>query len=175
MDITAPELYRLTRDQAIEALEDDLRSPDIGWDGREGGPGWAFVRLFGRLSDLAVQRLNQVPDKHFFAFLNAAGIDFVPPTPAETELTFTLADDAPPSILVAQGSQMATAKSETEAEIVFETVKDVTLSKTSLIRAVTIDPRCVSDRTDEAKGIEDTSWPGFEGAVERVRSLLPRR
>lgn len=171
MDITAPELYRLTRDQVIEALEDDLRSPDIGWDGLEGGPGWAFVRLFGRLSDLAVQRLNQVPDKHFFAFLNAAGIDFVPPTPAETELTFTLADDAPPSVLVAQGSQMATAKSEMEAEIVFETVKDVTLSKTSLIRAVTFDPRCVSDRTDEAKGIEDTSWPGFEGAVERVRSL----
>jgi hypothetical protein len=171
MDITAPELYRRTRDQVIETLENDLRYPDIGWDGREGGPGWAFVRLFGRMSDLAVQRLNQVPDKHFFAFLNAAGIDFVPPNAAETELTFTLADDAPSAVLIPQGSQMATAKTETEAEIVFETVKDITLSKNSLIRAVTCDPRCVSDRTDAAKGVEATSWPAFEGAVERIRSL----
>jgi hypothetical protein len=171
MDITAPELYRRTRDQVIETLENDLKSLDIGWDGRQGGPGWAFVRLFGRLSDLAVQRLNQVPDKHFFAFLNAAGIDFVPSNAAETELTFTLADDAPAAVLIPQGSQMATAKTENEAEIVFETVKDITLSKNSLIRAVTFDPCCVSDRTDEAKGIENTSWPAFEGTVERIRSL----
>lgn len=171
MNIPAPALYRKTRDQEIEILEKGLKDVGIGWEGREGGPGWAFVRLFGRLSDLAVQRLNQVPDKHFFAFLNAAGVDFVPPCAAETELTFTLADDAPSSVLLPAGSQMATAKTETGAEIVFETAKDATLCKNVLVRAVAFDSRCASDRTGEAMGLEATSYPAFQGTVERSRIL----
>ncbi len=170
MTVTAPAVYRKTRDQVIETLEQGLRDLGVGWEGmNEGGLGWAFVRLFTRLSDLSVQRLNQVPDKHFFAFLNSAGIDFVPPSAAETELTFTLADDAPESVLVPQGSQMATVKTETEAEIVFETEKDLILSRGNLVRALAVDPRCLSDRTAEALCHVDGSYAAFEGSVERAR------
>ena len=172
MSIPAPVLYGKTRDQVVENLEEDLRQSGVGWNGQEGGPGWALVRLFSRLSDLSVQRLNQVPDKHFLAFLNAAGVDFVPPSAAETELTFTLADDAPESVTVLQGSQMATARTETEAEIVFETVRDITLSKNRLIRVLAFDGRCVSDRTGESLGLESGSWLAFEGSVERKRRLF---
>jgi hypothetical protein len=171
MDIKTPELYRKTQDHVVRDAEEGLRGLNIGWDGREGGPGWAFVRLFGRLSELAVKRLNQVPDKHFYAFLNSAGIDFVAPTPAETELAFTPAKDAPDSVLIPSGSQMATAKSETGPEIVFETAKDITMTHAVLTKTVVIDPLRISDRTGEASGLEDTSYPAFEGVAERMRAL----
>lgn len=66
---------------------------------------------------------------------------------------------------------MATAKTEAEAEIVFETAKDITLCKSQLVKVVALDPLCVSDRTGEATGLEDTSYTAFKGTVERSRHL----
>ncbi len=169
MDQSAPLLYPKNRDQVIESLEEDLRQTLAGWNGPEKGPGRAMIRLFSRLSDLSVQRLNQVPDKHFLAFLNSAGVDFVPPAAAVTELAFTLADDGPDTVTVVRGTQMATAGTETEEEVVFETERDVTLTKARLVKVLALDGRSASDRTGEALGDEPASWPAFEGSVERER------
>ena len=95
----------------IEQLQGEIISR--AWQGREGGAGQALVHLFGRLSELVINRLNQVPDKHFLAFLNEAGVDLLAPRPASTELTFTPAEDGPPVIRVPAGTELAIANSFT--------------------------------------------------------------
>lgn len=171
MAVPAPELYKKNTDQVISEIEQDLKDLDIGWEGRQNGPGWALVRFFGRLSELAVNRLNQVPDKHFFAFLNTAGIDFVPPGPAVTELSFTMADDGPSSVLIPKGSQMATVETESIPEIVFETDRDMTLSPNSLTYAFAFDPVNMTDYTRRATAEIDASYPAFVGDQERQRRV----
>lgn len=171
MSVSAPKLYKKNADQVIHEIEEDLKNQNVGWEGRVNGPGWALVRLFNRLSELTANRLNAVPDKHFFSFLNTAGIDFVPPSAASTELTFTMAKDGPPCVVIPKGSQMATVETENVPEIVFETDRDMVLSPNSLACAFAFDNVCVTDVSQRATGAVAASYPAFEGDSERERKL----
>src|SRR5689334_11916406 len=51
----------------------------------------ALVKIFSRFSEIIIQRLNQVPDKNFLAFLDLLGASRLPPQPARVPLTFSLA------------------------------------------------------------------------------------
>ncbi|GAB6095358.1 hypothetical protein JCM14469_16100 [Desulfatiferula olefinivorans] len=171
MAISAPDLYRKTADRITAEIEAELRHPDIGWDGPDDGPGRALIRLFGRLAELAVTRLNRVPDKHFFAFLNAAGLDYVPPAPATVTLAFTMNDEGPAHVIVPKGARMATTATERLPEIVFETDRDMTLCPNRLTAAFAVDRLRVSDVTDRALGRVLASYPAFSGDRERVREV----
>jgi hypothetical protein len=72
-----PAIYRET----VENLTGYIRGRlgESGWVSREKGPGEAVVRIFGRLAELIVSRLNQLPEKHFLSFLEEGGIDILPP------------------------------------------------------------------------------------------------
>ena len=52
-------------------------------------PGISLIELFAWLAEGVIYRLNQMPEKHYVAFLNLLGITRDPPTPATTFLTFT--------------------------------------------------------------------------------------
>ncbi len=146
----------------------------FGWKGREGGPGWAMTRLFSRLVELIFDRLNQVPEKNFLAFLNAAGVELLAPRCACTELTFVPDADGPASIEVPAGTQVATVQTETQPEVVFETVRDVVVVPNALVKCVAFDQVRFSDRTREATGEAafTHSFPVFAGDSERKRMLF---
>ena len=137
-------------------------------------PGWALVRLFGRLSELIVDRLEQVPDKHFLSFLDHAGIDLLPPRPAEVDLGFDLElkPDAPyDSVLMPKDTRAATLATEARPEIVFETQEDLTVVANELQKCITFDPVNYADRTSLVTNVEARPFRVFEGAERRERVL----
>jgi hypothetical protein len=163
------ELDSRNADQVVTQIEKALS--DYGWRGREGGAGWAMVRLFGRLSELVIKRLNRVPEKHFLAFLNEAGVDLLPPRPATAELSFNPAKDGPAFIRVPAGTQVATAQTETEPEVIFETQRDVIVAPNVLVKCIAFDHVCYSDQTAKATGQESGSFAAFKGGENRERIL----
>ncbi|MCL4298013.1 MAG: putative baseplate assembly protein [Anaerolineae bacterium] len=169
-----PQLDSRKADEVSKGIIASLKELPVGqrWQGREGGVGQALVYLFGRLSELVITRLNQVPDKHFLAFLNKAGVDLLPPRPASAELTFTVAENGPEVILVPEGTQVATAKTETRPEIIFETQKDVNITPNRLIHCIAFDPRNYADCTNQATGQESGAFWAFCGQQERERMLF---
>jgi predicted phage baseplate assembly protein len=138
---------------------------------RVGGAGHALVELFGRLAELIINRLNQVPDKHFLAFLNEAGVDLLAPRPAVAEITFLPAEDGPAVVRVPAGTQVATQQTETQPEVVFETGEDLVVTLSDLVRCIAFDPRDYADRTAQAKGHGGVAFPVFRGQRERERIL----
>ena len=158
-------------DGVVHAVSGALeRSTD--WRSQPGDAGLALVELFGRMSELIITRLNQTPGKHFLAFLNEAGIDLLPPRPANTELTFTLAKDITTPVKVPAGTQVATKQTETQPEVVFETQRDLVVSPNALVKVVAFDPMTSSDRTAQAPGqAGDAPFAAFQGEGERERIL----
>ena len=53
-------------------------------------PGITLIQLFSWLAEMIIWRLNQVPQKNYYAFLQLLGINLNLPTAAVAELTFTL-------------------------------------------------------------------------------------
>jgi hypothetical protein len=85
--------------------------------------GSALIRIFGRFVELVIDRLNQVPEKNFLAFLNLIGADILPPQSARVPLTFALAEGSPVDALVPAGTQVAAPAAEGEEEdVIFESL-----------------------------------------------------
>lgn len=166
-----------TADDALDFVKGELE--DLGLHVQQAAAGWALVGLFGRLVELVFTRLDQVPDKHFLAFLNEAGVDLLPPRPASAELTFTLQEDGPASIRVPTGTQVATVQTETQPEVIFETQRDIVVSPSTLVKCMAFDPLNYSDRTTQATGnpsaspaaTPKTGFAAFKGDQERTRAL----
>jgi hypothetical protein len=187
MTIEAPRLDERSAEQITTQVEQALERADHGWQHQEGGAGWALVQLFGRLAELVVKRLNQVPEKHFLAFLDEAGVDLLPSRPASTELTFTPAEDGPPFVRVPAGTQVATIQTETQPEVVFETQQDLVVAPSTLVGCIALDPLSISDRAAQAAGpgpgspaapsttpgtgAPGTSFAAFQGDRGRKRVL----
>ena len=107
--------------------------------------GMSLIELFAWLAEGVIYRLNQVPEKHYVAFLNLLGITRDPPTPAYTYLTFTAGAG---TAEVSAGTQAQTPASESEAPVVFETDEDVTVLPISLKNALIIGPYTPSTDPD---------------------------
>src|SRR5947209_19760278 len=82
-------------DRTFEQIAAELRrripayTPE--WtDHNDSDPGITLLQLFAWLGEMIIWRLNQVPQKNYYAFLRLVGMDLRPPAPATTELTFTL-------------------------------------------------------------------------------------
>jgi hypothetical protein len=178
MTVAPPQLtIRTAAGAEIGSGEETIAQVDrglagLGWRGRAGEPGWALVRLFGRLVELLLTRLNQVPDRHFLAFLNEAGISLLPPRPARTELTFTPAADKPSFIRVPAGTQVATVQTETRPEVIFETERSLVVVPTKLVKCISFDATTVADRTGWEEGDDlEGGFAAFKGDGERERVL----
>lgn len=130
--------------------------------------GWALVRIFSHLATLVRDRLNQVPEKNFLAFLDLIGTQILPPQPARVPLTFYLVENSTVDTLVPAQTQIAAPPAEgATEEVVFETERDVLISPTQLQAAFVHQPdqeshrAKYSDRTLAATGQIDSSFLVF--------------
>lgn len=122
-------------------------------------PGLMLSLIFARLLELALQRLNRVPEKNRLAFLDAMGVSLLSPSPARVPLTFGLTGGTGPTF-VPRGTQAATQSSGQQAAIVFETEDDLTVVPAQLTQAVTVDPTW--DRyTDQTGRLDGANLVGF--------------
>lgn len=163
-----PKIDRRTYETIVEQTQ-NLAEQFSGWDSATNSPndlGRALIRIFGRMAKLVSDRLNQVPDKNFLAFLELLGAQLSPPLPAKVPLTFYLSEGSPVDGLVPAYTQVSAPPQAGEnEEIVFETDQELVVTTAQLKAVYVCDPirDTYSDRTDAAIGIADQAFPAFDG------------
>ncbi|MFB2971839.1 putative baseplate assembly protein [Aerosakkonema sp. BLCC-F183] len=146
-----------------------------GWQARQDA-GMALIRIFGRMAALVSDRLNQVPDKNFLAFLDLIGTQLSPPQPAKVPLTFSLVEGSPEDALVPVPAHTQVAVSPVEGqeeEVVFETDRELVVTTAQLKEVFVWEPEKdkYSDRTKEATGKEDAAFFAFKAEEPIEHSL----
>src|SRR6185295_4633803 len=103
--------------------------------------GAALIGVFGRFTELIIQRLNRVPDKNFLAYLDLLGASQLPPQPARVPLTFSLAAGTLVPAVVPAGTQAAAAPAQGEKEpVIFETERELVATPAMLTAVFARDP-----------------------------------
>jgi hypothetical protein len=114
---------------------------DWVWLDLQPDAGWALARIFSRMAELVVTRLNRLPDRNFLAFLDLIGTRLNPPQPARVPLTFVLAAGSPVDALAPAGTQAAAVQLEGEAEPpLFETERDLVVTRSQLAAVYSREP-----------------------------------
>ena len=137
-----PLLDRRSDEQILEQLRELASKYVPEWKGHQDGrqdAGMMLHRIFTRLLEITLQRLNEAPAKNFDAFLNAVGISLLPPVPAQVALTFSLTSGSGPT-RVPEGTRAGTAQIGEQSAVDFETAADLTVVPSSLIAVRTVDP-----------------------------------
>ncbi|MEM8611323.1 MAG: putative baseplate assembly protein, partial [Cyanobacteria bacterium P01_H01_bin.105] len=86
-----------------------------------GDPGVTLIELFAWLVHQMLYRFNQVPTRHYVAFLELLGIRLQPPASAQTNVTFYLTKAQPVTKVIKAGTEVATVRTENQPAIVFTT------------------------------------------------------
>ncbi|MDA8219107.1 MAG: putative baseplate assembly protein, partial [Dehalococcoidales bacterium] len=105
-------------------------------------PGITLVELFAWMTDLTLYRLNQVPDRHYIKFLELIGVRRLPPRPARADVIFRLTAPQPEAVTIAEGTEMATQRTETQDAISFTSDRDLAILVPEMIY-------CLVGRSDE--------------------------
>jgi Baseplate J-like protein len=174
--IPPPLLDRRDDEQILEQLRKLAAEYVPEWRASQDGhpdAGIMLHRIFTRLLEITLQRLNEAPSKNFDAFLNAVGVSLLPPVPARVPLTFSLIPHGGP-ILVPQGARAGTPSQGDLPGVDFETEADLTVVPSTLVAARTVDPGW--DRwADHSPFIDGSGESGFTpllGARRLVHALF---
>ena len=131
-------------DRTFDDLTNELRrripayTPE--WtDFNESDPGIALMELFAWLADILIYRINKIPDKAYIEFLRMIGIQLALPTPAQTQLTFTLTSkDLPTAVPVPGGTQVGLSNASA-GPVIFETTDNLYATGADLVAVQTFD------------------------------------
>lgn len=99
----------------------------------------ALIGVFARFSEIVIQRLNQVPEKNFLAFLDLLGVSRLPPEAARVPLTFTLAVGSQTDAVVPVGTRAASAPQGSQDPVIFETGRELTVTAARLQTLIAAD------------------------------------
>jgi predicted phage baseplate assembly protein len=99
-------------------------------------PGVAILELFAWMTELAIFRLNQVPDTFYTRMLNLMGFEPFAATAARADVTFWLVAALPQPITIPAGTHVATA-GDIGPTRVFTTLEDLFIRQPTLISAQT--------------------------------------
>src|SRR5918911_1139501 len=134
-------------------------------------PGVALIELFAWMADMLLYRVNQVPDKLYVKFLELIGVRLQPPRAARAPATFYLSAAQPTDVTIAEGTEVATVRTETSPAIVFTTETELSIRTPSLTDVFT-------RRGNAAESVEsswvnhDVTKPGMTG--QRVQVFSPQ-
>ncbi len=162
MAIPPPVLDQRDDERILEQLRKLAAEYVPEWKGYQNGSrdaGVVLHRIFTRLLEITLQRLNDAPSKNFDAFLNAVGVSLLPPMPAQVPLTFSLTSGSGP-VRVPQGTRVGTPPKGEQQSVDFETAADVTVVPSALVAVITMDPGW--DRSaDHSALIDGSGGTGF--------------
>ena len=129
MSLTPPNLDDRTFDELVKEAVDRVNQTCPAWtDLSTGDPGRVLLELFAHLTETMVYRLNRLPEKAYYEFLNLMGVRLHPPTAARAMLEFSRKDAGKVKIDIPEGTRVTVARSERVGEApVFITAHAVTL------------------------------------------------
>ncbi len=139
MPIKPPVLDGRNQNDILHSLSELAKNYLPEWTPQENDPGMMLQRIYARLMEIALERLNKVPEKNLLAFLNISGVSLLSPTPAQVPVTFFPVKGGS-AAMVPKGTQVSTKPEGQKRAVVFETLEDLTVLSTQLVTMVTVDP-----------------------------------
>jgi predicted phage baseplate assembly protein len=142
-----------------------------------GDPGITLIELFAWLTDQMLLRFNQVPRRQYVAFLEMLGVRLLPPSPAQTDVTFYLTAALPHRYAIPTGTEVATIRTETEAAIVFSSDRPLSIGVPRIQHFLTADtaepsPQILRDRlTNQWSQDASGEWQGREQFIFNERPI----
>ena len=156
----------------LDTLAEEYTAGDDGpgWQAPEPGgaldAGAALIRIFSRLAEIAIARINQIPERNYLAFLDLIGTRPAPPQPARVPLTFHLAAGSQTDAFVPARTQVAAAPLEGDTgPVLFETERSLVVTRSQLAAAWTREPGrdLYRDATAIVLGLTEGTFPPFRG------------
>ena len=90
-------------------------------------PGVTLIEAFAHMVDQLLYRLNRVPDLHYVKFLEMIGVQLRPPAAARGPVTFWLSAPQPQPVVVREGTEVATPRTDIHEPLVFGTVRELVI------------------------------------------------
>ena len=171
-----PKIDRRTYEEIVEQTK-NLAQQFTDWQpapGDKTDAGEALIRIFARMVKTISDRLNQVPEKNYLAFLDLIGGQLKPPQPAKAPLTFYLAAGSSGDGLVPAHTQVSAPPTEdSDEEIVFETDRELVVTTAQLQAVFVREPSQdkYRDCTLAATGQQDAAFFPFTGDQDIPHSL----
>lgn len=137
-------------------------------------PGITLIELFAWLVEILLYRLNRVADKNYLAFLDLMGIELQPPHPSSVNLTFSLVPGARNFQVIPAGTSVATNYKNDEPPVIFETVKDLVVLPTSIVRCFSQFHDVYADNTPFIYGRPNQFFEAFMGCQRVERYIYLR-
>jgi hypothetical protein len=97
----------------------------------------ALIELYAWMTEMMLYRLNQVPDRLYLKFLELMGIQQFGPTPARTDILFTLTAPQPTTVRVPISTQVSTERVGDGEPVVFMTERELSVVCPQLISCLT--------------------------------------
>jgi len=132
-------------------------------------PGVTLIELFAWMTELVLYRVNQVPDKVYTKLLELIGIELDAPRAAEAPVTFYLSAPQPNKVIIPEGTEVATVRTETSKAIVFTTESNLTIWPVNVTGIFTHG----REQSDEWVS-RDVARLKYGGAAFQVFSTRPR-
>jgi len=122
MGLQTPKLDDRSFEDIVEEARQRIALYTPEWtDHNLSDPGITLIELFAWMVDIVLYRLNRVPDKHFIKFMELIGMHLHEAVPARVPVTFWLSTPQDISVVIPNGTEVATKRTETEPAIVFTT------------------------------------------------------
>jgi predicted phage baseplate assembly protein len=133
-------------------------------------PGIALIELFAYLTEIALYRVNQLPDRLYTTLLNLVGVERRPAAAAHAELLFRFAGPLESNLVIPEGTVVGTDPGPDGDEITFSVDRRVEVEPPELASlAWTTAASSVSEHEDEIESIVDG-----EDEVACFRSVPPQ-
>ncbi|WP_393059806.1 putative baseplate assembly protein [Streptomyces sp. LN549] len=172
MSLPSPNLDDRRFQQLVDEAKRYVQQRSPEWtDHNVSDPGVTLIETFAYMVDQLLYRLNRVPDRNYSAFLDLLGVQLFPPTVARADVDFWLSAPQPDTVRLPAGTEVATARGETEEAVVFSTADDLAIVPSSLIRLVTAPAS--GDQTDRTAPLgAGKDIPCFQSRPEPGDALL---
>src|SRR5262245_35122548 len=138
MPLPAPNLD----DRRFQDLVDDAkrlvqrRCPE--WtDHNVSDPGVTLIETFAYVVDQVLYRLNRVPERSYVTFLELMGVELFAPSAARVDVTLWLTAEPEEDRVIETGTEVATRRRRTSEAIVFTTIDDLHVLRTSRVYVMT--------------------------------------
>ncbi|MER7725663.1 putative baseplate assembly protein [Streptomyces sp. NPDC096323] len=172
MSLPSPNLDDRRFQQLVDEAKRYVQQRSPEWtDHNVSDPGVTLIETFAYMVDQLLYRLNRVPDRNYSAFLDLLGVQLFPPTVARADVDFWLSAPQPDTVRLPAGTEVATARGETEEAVVFTTAEDLAIVPSSLVRLVTAPVS--GDQTDRTAPLgAGKDIPCFQSRPEPGDALL---
>ncbi|WP_405899251.1 putative baseplate assembly protein [Streptomyces sp. NBC_00727] len=172
MSLPPPNLDDRRFQQLVDEAKRYVQQRTPEWtDHNVSDPGVTLIETFAYMVDQLLYRLNRVPDRNYHAFLDLLGVRLFPPTAARADVDFWLSAPQPDTVRLPAGTEVATARGETEEAVVFSTDEDLAIVPSSLVRLVTVP--AAGDQTDRTGPLADgQDIPCFQSRPQPGDALL---